>query len=558
MVNKPPVKYLLKWLPLAVVLVFYAWIQVVNFTPASGEDDVDGYLTVAKRMARGEPISQVQADPFLYHSHVWVQNDSAKVAPKYDPGYPALMAAAWWLGGDKAMFWVSPLAGGLALVGAFLLFRLWLAPFTAVVALITMACNPMFINYTAYPLTHAADLGFITWGMYFLWRWLRTPSIGGGILAGLILGAAGLVRHASSVLLLLVGVAVVAVIWRRGWGRAVGPVSGVLLAVAVVLAAGAAYNMAVFGAPFLSGYGLSGEQSAFSRAYLLNHYVNLDIGLIVQCFYFLFPLAVVGILVADSWPERLMRLAWLSSLYGVYAAYYWVTPNMSYYRFMFGLLPLVIGMAYRLIEIVPAGRWTRHGVMLLVCVGVSVHHAQELRVAFEGKTIVTGARASVTVAEVVAACLPDNAVIFSTPPFHQFLGTQKQFCQYNLDVFAKNYVQGAFLTWADQGSEVSQKRSYWQRQSPRGQELRFEWFRTFYGDLSDSDLAAMKQDLIREYLRELRPVVMLIPAGRFAQERNQAGSGFEWKTIREWDVPQNGKWGIYQVTLAEDKKSFRH
>jgi hypothetical protein len=329
-----------------------------------------------------------------------------------------------------------------------------------------------------------------------------------------------------------------------------------VVAVAGVLAAGVAYNWAVFGAPCLSGYGLSGEQSAFSWAYFKDHYVNLDVGLMVQCFYFLFPLAVVGILIADSWPERLMRLVWLLSLYAVYASYYWVTPNMSYFRFMFALLPLVIGMAYRLIDTLAVGRWMRYGAMLVVCGVIWVHHAQDLGKAFAGKTIVTRARESVNVAEVVAACLPGNAVIFAAPPFHLFLGTQKQFCQYNLDVFTKNYVQGAFLTWAEPGSDVSRKRSYWQRQSPRGQELRFEWFRTFYGDLSDSDLGMMKQDLIRGYLREVRPVVMLIPVGRLAQERNQAGPGFEWKTIREWECPQNGRWGLYQVTLDEAKKNL--
>lgn len=558
-------KQAMPWLVLTGVLVLYAWIQTANFTPACTEEDTDGYLTLAKRMARGGPIGELQPDPFLYHSHVWVQNARGLVMPKYDPGYPALMAAAWRLGGDRAMFWISPLAGGLALLGAFLLFRLWLDPWPSVLALVSMVFNPMFISYTVYPLTHAADLCFIAWGMYFLWRWLRSPSPWTGAAAGLALGYAGLVRHGSSVLLLAAGVATVTVFWRRlargrpsdtapapavaGWGRTIGAILALVLTLAAMSAVAMAYNAAVFGAPWLSGYGLSGEQTAFAWAYFLDHYANLDRGLIVDCFYFLFPLAVLGILLTGPWPERMMRLAWLLPLYVLYTAYYWVTAYMSYYRFMYGLLPLVIGMAYCFLDYLPLERARRYGLMTLVCGLVLVHHGHEIVRAFRGNMVDVSQRGLANAADVVAACLPDDAVVLAAPPFHVFIGTRERFRQYNLDVFTSRYARNAFPRWVDPLSPEYANLSYWQRQAPRGQELRFKEFRKFYADVQDADFNALKRELVKSYLKKQRTVAFLVPVDRLNREKNELGPGLVWKPLREWDTPWNGRWGVYGVTL---------
>ena len=78
--------------------------------------------------------------------------------PKYSPGYPFLMAVAYWFGGDEAMFLVSPIAGTLTLIGCFLLFQLWMPPFMAALSVWVLAINPMWLAYPGYLLTHGVKL----------------------------------------------------------------------------------------------------------------------------------------------------------------------------------------------------------------------------------------------------------------------------------------------------------------------------------------------------------------------------------------------------------------
>ena len=97
-----------------VILALFVTTQVRCFTPAHIEDDIDAYIWLAKRMANLQPLS-VEPEPFRFHAHPYVQTPDGKVTVKYAPGGPAAMAVAYRLVGDKGVFLVSPIAGGLAI-----------------------------------------------------------------------------------------------------------------------------------------------------------------------------------------------------------------------------------------------------------------------------------------------------------------------------------------------------------------------------------------------------------------------------------------------------------
>ncbi len=257
------------YIALAVIIAIYAWVEITHFTPAYQEVDPDGYLTLAKRIAEGGPLAVKEDDPFMYQSHVWVENNDGEVAPKFAPGYPALMAVAYLLGGDGAMFLVSPIMGFIGLIGAYFLFRLWMSRLASLAGVFCLATNAMILTYSGYLLTHASNMCLVVWGMFFLWRWVRGIGRFSGLGAGLLLGAAVTMRH-TSLLLAAVLITAAAVRWVR-YFRTKGTSEQPRRDTLILLASYSLfpllmmiYDWVMFDSPFTTGYELSGEQWAFT------------------------------------------------------------------------------------------------------------------------------------------------------------------------------------------------------------------------------------------------------------------------------------------------------
>ena len=299
--------------------------------------DPDGYLMLAKHIANGGPLAVKENDPFMYQSHVWVENSDGEVAPKFAPGYPVLLAIAYLLGGDDAMFLVSPVMGLLMLVGAYFLFRLWMSRLAALAAVFCLATNAMVLVYSGYLLTHASNACFAVWGMFFLWRWVRGSGRIPAAVAGLLLGTAVTMRH-TSILLGIVVFAAIVVRWRRarpgqGYSRPLVAEAMLLLgAYGFVLLLLGLYDWFIFGSPFTSGYALSGEQYALSLRNIPNHLRTLLKGLNFEGLFLSFPIGLVGLLLAGPTGESLMRVLWFAPLCLFYAAYYWAPGGAAYYR----------------------------------------------------------------------------------------------------------------------------------------------------------------------------------------------------------------------------------
>src|SRR5207237_1440339 len=131
------------------MLACYGIFQWRAFAPAYNEVDPDGYVLLAKRIARLESPA-LPDDPFLYNTHVWVENAPGRVVPKFAPGYPAVLAIFYRVFGDDGMFYVSPVMGGLALVGAFFLFASWTSPAVSLFGVATLLANNAFLFYSTY------------------------------------------------------------------------------------------------------------------------------------------------------------------------------------------------------------------------------------------------------------------------------------------------------------------------------------------------------------------------------------------------------------------------
>jgi hypothetical protein len=340
---------------LMVIVSIYAYIQITNFNPAYLEVDPDGYLWLAKRIAEFKSLAVKDDDPFMYQSHVWVENKDGEVAPKFAPGYPALMSIAYRLGGDTAMFFVSPIMGGLALIGSFLLFRMWMSRVSSLFGVFVLAINAMILVYCNYLLTHASDLCFAVWGLFFLWRWKRGLGRFSGITSGLLLGYAVAIRHAS---LLFVMVLIAAVILRwieyfQSKGELKYPLKDTIILLgcyAVFPLMLAIYDWAIFDSPFVTGYGLSGEQLAFNWKNISNNARILANGFNYTALFILFPIGVAGMFLAVTVGESIMVSLWVIPIFLLYSSYYWAPNSMAYFRFLIATFPAFVGSAFALMD----------------------------------------------------------------------------------------------------------------------------------------------------------------------------------------------------------------
>jgi hypothetical protein len=481
-------------------------------------------------------LADKSSDPFLYHTHVWVENAYGEVLPKFAPGYPALLAAGYKLFGDEGMFGVSPFMGGLALVAVFFLARLWGAGNTgAVLAAGCLAVGGMYQFYAGYLLSHVPSLCVVAWGMVFLWKWMRGGGPAWGVAAGLLLGFSVTIRHTNAVLALPVLVAVAGRLARpvRAW-----PALALLAGYAIFPLLLALYNQRYFGGYFSTGYQLTSEQSSFKWSYFLAHSRLLTAGLSSEALYTLFPLGLLGTILVGKWDERLARLGWFVPLYVVYATYYYGTAGGAYYRFMFATFPLFAAAAFMLIAAVGRDALARCLAMAVVTGLVVLHNAEALGKAARGDLYGRAAARLVVVGRALDETADADAVVLLSSRAKYAIGTRRAYRSYSLDVFLPGYGHGMF--------RAPHRR---RPPKPKQQELRRRRLEHFYRKHSRDQLREMKRDLVREHLEGGRQVVYAIPVHEAHRERQELGEAFRLEPLHEFDAPAWGRWGIYQAAL---------
>ncbi|MGQ9610624.1 MAG: hypothetical protein ACUVWN_15115 [bacterium] len=538
---------------LAFITGIYAYVQIIHFTPAYQEVDPDGYLILAKRIAEGGSIAVKDDDPFMYQSHVWVENSKGEIAPKFAPGYPFLMSIAYLLGGDIAMFFVSPIMGGLSLIGSYMLFRLWMSRVSALFGVFYLATNAMILVYSGYLLTHASDMCFAVWGMYFLWRWKR-ENINDtkhytfiSIFAGLLLGGAMTIRHTSALLFLTL-ISTVIVKWLGFIKLKKYPIRETI----IILASYAIfplilliYNWVIFGSPFTSGYALSGEQNAFKLKNILTNLHILTLGLNYTGLFFMFPIGFAGIFLALPICETIMALSWIIPQYLLYSSYYWAPDGMSYFRFLIVIFPALVGLASAILD-KNSKSWLRKAIIYIILSGFIIFiRYNDTESALRNTVSDFPSRSLAYSAQRASKILNDDAVIFSRRPIFCYLGTRKHFRMYDLYIFTASYGASAFP----------------ENVEPRRQPLRNNRLREFYKGLSDDDLKNKKLELIRNFIKNGRQVVFLLPNNAVSDEQNALGSEFKWKALDSWDITAtivNGAWQGETWTLYEIRRDVKN
>ena len=515
---------------------------------AHPEPDLDGYVWMAKRIAHFEPLAVEQPNPFLYHSHAWVETSKGLVTTKYAPGYPFLLAVFYWLGDDNTMFFLPPLAALLGLVGAYLLFREWMGRYASLAAVFVLSINDQFLFHSGYLLSHTTSLCLVVWGMYFLWRWHKTQGIGAGIGVGLCLGYAITVRHTNLLLAAPVAVALLAALWRSWrvkqfrW-QGFAALCGAYALFPVLLAI---YQTIIFGAPWITGYALSDEQGAFSWAVLLARHKILLNSAFDDFIFLVLPFGIAGAVVAGRWPDRLMRLLWILPIALLYASYYWyMSHGAAFFRFMLALLPAMVGSAFLLFDQVRASFSGRAVAVTLLC-GVMVWHSRgHIDAAWEDRYYHNGGKQIEPVAEFVDKHLEKDAVLFTAQTFH-WVATLNKFTTYDLQRFHRYYPYRAFRETKREitPEDMAHGRSPIRQQSRRKQE-----FRELYANASQADLNEWIVRITRQGLEEGRQVAILDTGRRGAHVARVLPDDMTLELLAEKEVGHDYRRGSYMLRL---------
>ena len=244
----------------AAVAIGLAWGTFV-----AGGSDSYCYLNQAELFARGdvadaEPLSADPAWPgnpwsFVPAGHMPLgAGDTLRLVPICPPGYPLMLAAARVTFGRIAMFWVTPLMGGLAVWLVYLLGSRLAGPGAGLLGAVLAAASPTLLFQIVQPMNDVPAAAMWCAALVAAGhpRWTETRrALAGGALTGLALS----IRPNLLPLAGIVAFGAAAIADDRPLGARVR----VLILFGLAAIPGGAVVLllqhAMYGSPFKSGYG---------------------------------------------------------------------------------------------------------------------------------------------------------------------------------------------------------------------------------------------------------------------------------------------------------------
>ncbi|HXE56014.1 MAG TPA: glycosyltransferase family 39 protein, partial [Tepidisphaeraceae bacterium] len=371
------------WIAAALVVLIFVAQLWAYFAQAyyAGIDEATYFLT-AKSMVVHHSPEVISPDPLIF-----VPGNMNEIRPgffvqKYPIGFPLLVAIGYQVGGQLGAFLVNPALGCIALLAAMAVTWELAGAWPAVLVGLVLALHPLMVSYSIAALSHMSDLACVVAGLWCLWRWGKRGGIGWSITAGMLLGYAVSIRYTEALMGLVV-------VWVAGCRLVITPRRAVFRDVGIMTMAGLValipllvFQWRYYGSPFHTGYGLTGESTAFSWHFFRQH-VGMVLGGINEPGYGLpglFPIALVGFVV---WLVMLARnkptegsgimpagflFLWIVPSLLLYVAYYWSAPEPTLYMRLF-LIPYV---GLTIAAIVVLERVTRHRIWLQAGIAVAI------------------------------------------------------------------------------------------------------------------------------------------------------------------------------------------
>ena len=233
---------------------------------AAGGSDSYGYVSQAELWLSGRldvpqpwvglapwPAADQSFAPLGYHPGT----TPATIVPSYSPGLPMLMALAKLIGGQRAIFWVIPLCGGVFVLATFGIGRRLGGSSNGLVAAWLLATSPPLLFMLMAPMSDVPAAA--AWTVTF---WCVTAgTMAFAVAGGLAAAVAVLIRPN------LAPLASVAVLWfilearrdRPNLGRYLRQGAAFLAALLPGILITAVLNQRWYGSPLTSGYGTAAD-----------------------------------------------------------------------------------------------------------------------------------------------------------------------------------------------------------------------------------------------------------------------------------------------------------
>jgi len=321
-------------------------------TPAFASPDADGYFAQARLLVTEGRVSFSPESPTQYIGVHWLRTDDGRFICRYPPGFSALLAAAWWVGGRNAAFYVNPILATLTLLAIYLLCRPWIGRALALVAAAVFAATPLANYHAVHCDAHTASTFFLVVGLALLFAWARRPGVWRGLASGLALGILPTIRHAEAIA--VVGIVVFladrffALAGRRKtlWF--------ILAGAAIPIGLQLAFNHHQFGAVWKTAYSLTNEQQ-LSWGFFARNWEPFLSALMSDGVGLFFALGVGGLAAMALHRETRGISGGLSliilGISAVYASYYFSSgAHRGWLRFLLPTLPLYLLPAFWLVK----------------------------------------------------------------------------------------------------------------------------------------------------------------------------------------------------------------
>lgn len=370
----------------------------------------NGNLHISQPFARQLPWPEANAKAAPLGYKPAARSEDDEIVPVYSAGLPLIMTAFSAVGGYKAIFWVVPIFAGLFVIATFGIGQHIGGSLVGLGAAALTALSPVMLFMSLWPMTDvpvAASWALATWAVLGS---SRSRAVGGGLLAGMAL----LIRPNLVFVGAAMGLWVLLRDLRRGTPHRIDRTIAFALAAAPGLIAVLAINRALYGSPFVSGYGTLG-----SVLHLANLVPNLQRytswfaeSQTRVAFLGVIPLALP---VTFMWRDRAraMDAALLTMLaLGTLACFLFFMPldEWWYLRFLMPMWPGVfVGVAWLFVGHRP---WWRVmlGIAVIYFMGrASVDYAESRRIT----AALEGERRFVRAAQLTRDHTEPNSVIFS-------------------------------------------------------------------------------------------------------------------------------------------------
>jgi hypothetical protein len=182
-----------------VIAIAVVTIGVLRGAFVAGGPDPYGYVSQARLWTTGiprVPLPDVTL-PEGISRHVFMPlgyrlaPDEESLVPTYPPGYPLQMAAAEWVAGPDAVFYVMPILAGVAVWATYVLGTTLAGSAVGVIAALLLATSPAFLSLVTHmPMSDIPAMAWWALAFVVLSRSSRTSAL----LAGCAVGVAILTR----------------------------------------------------------------------------------------------------------------------------------------------------------------------------------------------------------------------------------------------------------------------------------------------------------------------------------------------------------------------------